>query len=107
MIGYYVEITAQHAKKLGEKFIHRQTMANAMRFTTAELSELQSKIISARDEALQLELQIFSMFVAEVQTNAEHLSKNARSLAFIDVISSFAELSKSNNYTRPKIDDSQ
>lgn len=106
VIGYFVEVTAQNAPKLGDEFIHRQTMANAMRFSTRELSDLQTKIITARDEALQLELKLFHELAEEVRANAEQLAKNARSIAFIDVVSSFASLAETNKYNRPKIDES-
>ncbi|PIR33336.1 MAG: DNA mismatch repair protein MutS [Alphaproteobacteria bacterium CG11_big_fil_rev_8_21_14_0_20_44_7] len=106
ILGYYVEVTAQNAGKLSEEFIHRQTMANAMRFTTAELNELQTKIINARNEALQLELQIFAEFAEEIRQNAEILMRTARAIAFSDVICGFSELAAQNNYTKPKIDDS-
>jgi DNA mismatch repair protein MutS len=107
MMGYFVEVTAQNAKKLSEKFIHRQTMANAMRFCTAELSELESKIITARDAALQIELGIFGKFVEEIREQALALATTAKALAFLDVMSSLALLAQERNYTKPVIDDSQ
>ena len=107
MLGYFIEITAQHSKKMeGGEFIHRQTMANAMRFTTVELSEIEAKIISARDTALQLELEIFEQIVNEIRTENAALAATARGLAFVDFTLSLAHLAKEKNYTRPKIDDS-
>src|SRR5207244_3396819 len=55
VIGYYIEVSAANAGKLGADFIHRQTMAGAMRYTTGELAELESKIASAAERALALE----------------------------------------------------
>src|SRR5690606_18749228 len=51
IVGYHVEVTSLHKDKLGPEFIHRQTMANAMRFTTTELADLEKKIIGAEDQA--------------------------------------------------------
>lgn len=106
ILGFYVEVTAQNASKLGEDFIHRQTMANAMRFTTAELSDLQTKIISAADEALRLELEIFSQIAAEIAENSSVLTQTAAALAQLDVFQSHAALAAEKNYVKPKIDNS-
>jgi len=68
VLGYYIEVTPQHAPKLtadGGRFIHRQTMASAMRFTTVELGEIESRIASAADKALALELAFFDDLVGE------------------------------------------
>ena len=66
MIGYYVEVSAANAGKLGPDFIHRQTLAGAQRYTTAELAELESRIASAAERALALELRLFEDLVGEV-----------------------------------------
>ncbi len=106
ILGYYIEVTALNAKKLGGNFIHRQTMANAMRFTTPELNELQSKIISARDHALQIELRIFSEIVEIIRENSLALSATAKALGSIDMFGSFAQLALEKKYSRPQVDDS-
>ena len=71
VLGYFVEVTAQHGDKLlaaplNATFIHRQTLAGQVRFTTTELGELEAKIASAADRALGLELDIFERLVASV-----------------------------------------
>src|SRR5207302_9820612 len=70
VIGYYIEASAANVEKLGGKlgpdFMHRQTMAGAMRYTTVELGELESKIASAAERALALELRLFEDLVGEV-----------------------------------------
>lgn len=107
MLGYFIEITSQHAKKMeGTEFIHRQTMANAMRFTTVELSEIEAKIISARDIALQIELEIFEEIVDLIRSENSALASTAKGLAFLDFILSLAALASEKNYVRPLIDDS-
>src|SRR6185312_16879645 len=63
VLGYYIEVTPTHADKLRQGFIHRQSMANAMRFSTVELGELESKIASAADRAVALELKFFEDLV--------------------------------------------
>jgi len=107
MLGYYVEIAQQHAEKLEKAvFIHRQTMANAMRFTTVELGELEAKIGRAADRAVGLELEIFEKLVAAVIAQAEAIARLARGLALIDVAGALAHIAVERGYCRPQVDDS-
>ncbi|HLI10118.1 MAG TPA: DNA mismatch repair protein MutS [Alphaproteobacteria bacterium] len=110
VLGYYVEVTATHADKLPSgaagRFIHRQTMASAMRFTTAELAELEEKISRAADKALAIELQLFDDLAGEVMARAEEIALAARALAALDVAAAFAELAIERRYSRPVVDDS-
>jgi DNA mismatch repair protein MutS len=109
VLGYFVEVTAGQAPALkangeAEKFIHRQTMASAMRFTTTELAELEQRIASAADRALALELSIFDELSGKVAADESAIRDSARALAEIDVASALAELAASENYVRPKVD---
>lgn len=109
VIGYYIEVSSNNADKLfgmTETFIHRQTMASAARFTTVELSELESKISEAAAKSLALELELFAQLSAEVMALGETIAATAQALAAIDVAASLAELAVRNNYARPKVDDS-
>ncbi len=106
VIGYYVEISAAHAGKLTGKFIHRQTMAGAMRFTTTELAELADRITGAADKALALELNLFADLTGEVMARAEPIALAARSIAALDVASALAEVAVERRYVRPLVDDS-
>lgn len=107
VIGYYIEVTSAHADKLfadTAKFIHRQTMANAARFTTVELSELESKISEAAGKSLALEQEIFQQLCSEVLALGETIANTANALAVIDVASALAELAVKNSYARPNVD---
>ncbi|MGH7006596.1 MAG: DNA mismatch repair protein MutS, partial [Alphaproteobacteria bacterium] len=77
VLGYFIEVTAAQAGKLpketGSPFIHRQTMASAMRFTTTELSDIESKIANAADRALTLELELFEEMAAAVTGAADEI----------------------------------
>ena len=111
VLGYYVEVTAQHgeamlAAPLNETFIHRQTMANALRFSTVALGDLESRIARAADQALALELKIFDGLVAAVTAGAETLKQVAGALGVLDVHTALAELAVMSRYCRPQIDDS-
>lgn len=106
VLGYFIEITATHEKKVLESFIHRQTLANNMRYSTVELSELERNISEAADKALKLELECFGELVRMVQDVAEPIIHAARALAGLDVAASHAELAEQSRYTRPTVDDS-
>ncbi|HUN49270.1 MAG TPA: DNA mismatch repair protein MutS [Stellaceae bacterium] len=106
VLGYYIEVTAAQAGKLGSTFIHRQTMASAMRFTTTELSELESKILNAADKALALELKLFEDLVGEALARGEEIARTATALAFLDTAAALGELAVSERWCRPAVDDS-
>ena len=111
VLGYFVEVTAQHGEKLMAApfngiFIHRQTLAGQIRFTTTELGELESKIASAADRALGLELEIFERLVASVMAESANIKDCAGALASLDVASALAHLAAERDYTRPLVDDS-
>ena len=98
ILGYYIEVSAKNAQKMLEDarqgksiFMHRQTMSNAIRFTTVELSELENKLKGAAERALTLELELFSDLVQKVMKNAELIAQNAQVLAILDVAAGLAE----------------
>ncbi|WP_404325845.1 DNA mismatch repair protein MutS [Aerophototrophica crusticola] len=111
VLGYFLEVTATHADKLlGEKyrsvFIHRQTMAGAVRFTTVELSDLERRVAEAGDKALALELEHFEKLVQGTCAVAEPIATSARALAALDVVSSLADLAVDRGWCRPVVEDS-
>jgi len=111
VLGYHIEVTATHADKLlsgknREMFMHRQTMANAVRFGTVELSDLERRISEAADKALAVEMQLFEELVALVADQADRIATAARSLAALDVSLSLGELAAERRYSRPVVDDS-
>jgi DNA mismatch repair protein MutS len=109
VIGYYIEVTPVHADKLlaqKELFIHRQSLASAIRFTTVELGELARKISEAADKALAVELQLFEALTGEVMQANAVLRMAAEAMASLDVAAGLAELAVEQNYARPVIEDS-
>ena len=105
VLGYFIEVTAKQADALMgvEPFIHRQTMANAVRFTTAELGELESKIASAASRAIALELEIFAELRARTEALAEPVRRAAEALARLDVWAAAAAWAVETNAVRPEI----
>ncbi|MBP0616308.1 DNA mismatch repair protein MutS [Jiella mangrovi] len=111
VLGYFVETNEANAKVLmaGENaatFSHRQTMANAMRFSTEELSGLESRIAGAVSEALAIELACFDDLGAAILDASEALRAGAEALAVLDVSSGLAEMAVEAGWTRPLVDDS-
>ncbi|WP_424966128.1 DNA mismatch repair protein MutS [Dinoroseobacter sp. S375] len=112
VLGYFIETTATHADKmlsppLSERFIHRQTTANAVRFTTVELSELETRILNAGGRALALEKAVFERLRAAILDQAAVLSDCARALAELDVMTAMAVLARDEDWCAPQVDDSR
>ncbi len=110
VLGYFIEVTAANAGKMPDgpesSYLHRQTLASAIRYTTVELSELEKKISSAADKALALELRLFEDLVGEVTGRASMIASAALALAELDVAAALASLAATENWTRPKLEDS-
>jgi DNA mismatch repair protein MutS len=111
VLGYFVEVTAQHGDKLmtaplNARFIHRQTLAGQVRFTTTELGELEAKIANAADRALGLELETFEKLAAAVIAASGAIKAAAEALALLDVASALATLAVERGYVRPIVDPS-
>ena len=109
VLGYYIEVPPRHGEKLtappfSGSFIHRQTMANAMRFTTPELAGLASRIAEAAGRALEIELQLFDELATAVMAEAGTIAAAASALAALDVAAALAELAVERRYARPCVD---
>jgi len=111
ILGFFIEVTQINAKPLlspplSEKFRHRQTMANAVRFATAELLETEGMIASASERALNLEQEIFADLAQDVASAGAVLGAAATALAELDVVASLALLALEQGYSRPIVDNS-
>jgi DNA mismatch repair protein MutS len=112
VLGYFIETTATHAEKmmappLNETFIHRQTTANQIRFTTVKLSEIETRILNAGAHALEIEKRIYASLAEAIIASADRISAMARALAEIDVALSMAALARDEEWCRPEIDTSR
>jgi DNA mismatch repair protein MutS len=109
VLGYFVEVTAQHGDKLmspplNATFIHRQTLAGQVRFTTSELGEIEARIANAGERALNLELEIFDRLCARAHEASDDLRTAAHAFALLDVATALAKLAVDDNYVRPEVD---
>ena len=112
VLGYFIETTATHADKmmappLNATFIHRQTTANQVRFTTLELSDLEARILNAGQRALEIEKRLFDTLTATVLAEAGPMAATAAALARIDLAAAAADLSAERDWCAPKVDDSR
>ncbi len=110
VLGFFIEVNARHGDQLmkpplAATFIHRQTMANAMRFSTTQLNELEAKISRADGEALAREMEIFNRLVSEADALGPELAQVADGLARLDVAAANAEWAGDLSATRPEIAD--
>ena len=108
VLGYFVETPATHASRmmsppLAETFIHRQTTANAVRFTTRKLVDLERRIVTAAETALAIERRIFARLRDAVLEDSQALLELAAALAELDVAAALAELARQEGWTRPEL----
>ncbi|MBZ4022031.1 DNA mismatch repair protein MutS [Rhodobacter sp. TJ_12] len=111
VLGYFIETTAVHAEKmlappLSARFIHRQTTANQVRFTTVELSELETRILNAGNHALDIEKRLYESLKGAILAAAGPISEASRALAEVDLAAAFADLAAAEDWVEPIVDDS-
>lgn len=106
VLGYFIEVTSQHEKKIPQHFIHRQSMKGALRYSTPALISIEKEIGEAADKALKLELEIFDLLLDEIQAASTTIMLAAQAIAEIDVYLSLATLAEEQHYTRPALDHS-
>jgi len=112
VLGFFVEAPAARGDILtapphDDMFIHRQTLASAVRFTTGELADLDAKVTRARDEALARELALFEKLSDMVGERRAAIAAAAQAIAEIDVASALGQLAAAENYARPIVDESR
>ncbi len=105
VFGYYLEVTHVHKDKVPEEWIRKQTLVNAERYITPELKEYEEKILNAEERMIGIEQKYFQALVLDAAGYVTHIQQNARILASVDCLLSFAHVAQKNNYSRPKISD--
>ena len=112
VLGYFIETTATHAEKmlsppLSETFIHRQTTANQVRFTTVALSEMETKILNAGNRALEIEKRLYESLKGAILEHAAEIGVASSGLAEVDLATALADLAHAERWTRPTVDNSR
>ncbi|MEG2339798.1 MAG: DNA mismatch repair protein MutS [Odoribacter sp.] len=106
VFGYYIEVTKAQKDKAPDHWIRKQTLVNGERYITPELKEYEDKILGAEDRILTIETEIYNALLTEAAAYIRPLQADAKMIAAIDALISFAEISISNKYNRPEINDS-
>jgi DNA mismatch repair protein MutS len=107
ILGFFIEVSPSNAAKVSYDFIHKQTLASAVRYTTSELMNMANKIYSAEANALQTEVILFEELLTRIRSIQNNISALAQKISFLDVISSLAFLAIEENYVRPTVNDSK
>jgi DNA mismatch repair protein MutS len=105
VFGYYIEVRNTHKDKVPEEWIRKQTLVNAERYITEELKEYETQILGAEEKILAIENQLFIELLQEIITKLLPIQQTAKAIAFLDFLSTFAEIAEKNNYTKPSLND--
>lgn len=105
VFGYYLEVTNSYQNLVPDHWIRKQTLANAERYTTPELKELEDVILGAEDKLFSLEYNIFCDIRDQIAGEVSRIQQTAKALAKLDVFSSLALVAERNNFIRPNIND--
>lgn len=105
VFGYYIEVSNSFLPKVPEDYIRKQTLVNGERFITDELKNLEARVLGARERSIQMEYEIFDSVRERVAGELKRIQTTSDAVAVLDVLASFAEVSVSNSYVRPKLND--
>lgn len=107
VFGYYIDVTRTHSSKVPEHYNRKQTLTNSERYITPELKELEEKLLKAEEKINELEVKFFNELKDSISQYTNEIQQNAALIAELDVLQSYATISKENNYTKPIIDESE
>ncbi len=105
VFGYYIDVTRVHSSKVPEHYQRKQTLTNSERYMTAELKDIEEKILNAEEKIGVIETSLFAELRANLALHTETIQKNAQLIASIDCLQGYAQVSIENNYTKPKINE--
>ena len=106
VFGYYLEVTNAHKEKVPEEWHRKQTLVSGERYITDELKEYEEKILGAEEKILALEIELYNDLVLSLAEYIQPVQLNANLIAQLDCLLSFVTISKKNNYSKPKLNDS-
>ena len=105
VFGYYIDISNAHKDKVPENYIRKQTLVNSERYITPELKEYEDKILNAEEKIYELEAELFDEVRKIISAEAVAIQNNARMIALIDCLISFAECAEAYKYSKPVVQD--
>lgn len=107
VFGYYLEVTNSYKDLVPDYYTRKQTLANAERYITPELKELEDMILGAEDKLYALEYELYSEVRETIAGQVERIQQTAKAVAALDAFSSLALVAERNNYVRPKINEKE
>ena len=105
VFGYYFEVTNSFKNMVPEDYIRKQTLANAERYTTPKLKEMEDTILNAEDKLFALEYELFCSIRDKISEEIERIQKTAKAIAVLDTLCSFSLVAEQNRYVRPKLNE--
>ena len=105
VFGYYIDVSHTHKEKIPPDYIRKQTLVNSERFITPDLKTYEEKILNAEDKIYELESQLFNEVRLNVADEAEQVQQNAKLIAMLDCLLSFAECAEEYNYVKPELNE--
>ena len=105
VFGYYLEVTNSYKDLVPDYFTRKQTLANAERYITPELKELEEIILGAEDKLISLEYELFCQVREKIAAQVLRIQTTAKAVARLDVFASLAAVAEQNNYCRPKLNE--
>ena len=105
VFGYYIEVRNAHKDKVPSDWIRKQTLVNAERYITEELKTYEQQILGAEEKILAIETQLFQALIEKLITKINTIQQNAQKIAFLDVVSTFAEIAFRFQYQKPILND--
>ncbi len=105
VFGYYLEVTNSFLSMVPDRYVRKQTLTGSERFTTEELKKLEEIILGAEDKLFILEYDLFCQIRRDIAAEVERIQKTARSIAWVDVLTSLSAVATKNHYVRPKINE--
>lgn len=103
VFGYYIEVSKGNISLVPDRYIRKQTLSTGERYITEELKKIESEILGANDKILALEAEIFSEVRDFIASKLEKVQRTAEAVAYVDVLQSYAEVSRESNFARPDI----
>lgn len=105
VFGYYIEVRNSHKDKVPESWIRKQTLVNAERYITEELKEYETQILGAEEKIVAIENHLFSDLLKEILTSLGPIQQTAKAIAYLDVLTNFAEIADKYTYAKPVLND--
>ena len=106
VFGYYIEVSRSFTDQVPANFVRKQTLANAERYITDDLKQLENKILGANERVLTLERELFDQLLSAVSDQLMRIQATAMAVAQLDVYTALAQVASDNNYVKPQVDDS-